>query len=402
MQLNELDNFNLGDAIYFHDELNPALFDGDKMKDRVREQLLLIAEDFVDHLGINNLDITDITISGSNAAYSYTRHSDIDLHILVDMSKFNDDDVYRELFDAKKTVYNDSHDITIDGYEVELYVQDTNQPVISLGEYSILHNSWNRLPRKRRAHVDQIATKLKYEKLIKLGSYAYKTNSAEKIKNVLRTIKKYRQAGLDLNGEFGPENLAFKIMRKKGLIKKLYDKLQDLHDERLSLPESVNEEKEPLIMYHVTPTRNLPFIKRRGLIPTMGSRSSQIEHEVHGVFLFPDKISAEDAVMNWLGDQFDEDEDLAMLAVNVSGLEDSIQAGAEYEKISTVPIEPSRIKVIHTMLECSGYIPSVKQKNDPRFKTALTVDITPYSIQDNARKLGSKIKRDGRPPLLRA
>lgn len=287
MQLNELDNFNLGDAIHFHNELNPAIFDGDKMKDVVREQLLLIAEDFVDHLGINNLDISDITISGSNAAYSYTRHSDIDLHILVDMNKFKDDDVYRELFDAKKTVYNDTHDIKIDWYEVELYVQDTNQPVISLGEYSILHNSWIRLPRKRRAHIDQLATKLKYQKLHKLGSYAYKTNSAEKIKNVLRTIKKYRQAGLDLNGEFGPENLAYKIMRKQGLIKKLYDKLQDLHDERLSLPEA------------------------------------------------------------------------------------------------------------------SGYIPSTKEKNDPRFKTALTVDVTPYSIQDNAKKLGSKITRAGIPPLLR-
>jgi len=31
----------------------------------------------------------------------------------------------------------------------------------------------------------------------------------------------------------------------------------------------------------------------------------------------------------------------------------------------------------------------------------LSVDITPYSIQDNARKLGSKISRAGIPPLLR-
>jgi hypothetical protein len=287
MQLNELAKFKLSDAIYFHNKLNPVIFDGDKLKDDVRIQLLNIAEDFIDHLGINNLHISDITLSGSNAAYSYTRHSDIDLHILVDMNKFNDDDVYRELFDAKKTVYNDTHDIKIDGYEVELYVQDTNQPVISLGEYSILHNSWIRLPRKRRANIDQLATKLKYQKLYKLGSYAYKTNNLEKIKNVLRTIKKYRQAGLDLNGEFGSENLAYKILRKQGLIKKLYDRLQDLHDARLSLPEA------------------------------------------------------------------------------------------------------------------SGYIPSKKEKNDPRFKTALTVDITPISIKDNAKRLGSKISRTGIPPLLK-
>lgn len=238
MNLKELDNFNLGDAVKFHDELNPAIFDGDHMKPEVREQLLLIAEDFVDHLGINHLAIADITISGSSAAYSYTPHSDIDLHILVDMSEFTNDDVYRELFDAKKVVYNDAHNITIGGFDVELYVQDTNQPVVSLGEYSIMNDKWIRLPRKRRANFDQIATKEKYSKLYKLAEFAVKSNDGQKIQNVLRTIKKYRQAGLDLNGEFGPENLAYKALRTKGVIEALYRKLDDLHSKKLSLPET--------------------------------------------------------------------------------------------------------------------------------------------------------------------
>lgn len=287
MNLTELDNFNLGDAVYFHDKLNPALYDGDRLKEDVRKQLLVIAEDFVDHLGIKDLDIEDITISGSNAAYSYTRHSDIDLHILINMETFKNDDVYRELFNAKKTVYNDSHDIIINGYEVELYVQDVNEPVISLGEYSLVKDSWIKLPRKRRAHVDQAATKVKYKKLFKLAEYAIKTNNADKIKNVLRTLKKYRQAGLDFNGEFGPENLAYKILRSKGIIKQLYEKLQGLHDKRLSLP------------------------------------------------------------------------------------------------------------------ECSGYIPSEKEKNDPRWERALSVDVKPDTMKVNAKKLGWNIRRDGIPPTLK-
>lgn len=287
MNLRELDSFKMSDAIKFHKELNPAIFDGDSMKNDVRVQLLNIAEDFVDHLGIRDLDIKDITISGSAAAYSYTRFSDIDLHILVDFSSFSDDDVYRELFNAKKTVYNDQHDITIGGFEVELYVQDTNQPVISLGEYSVLNDKWIRLPRKRRANLDQAATKLKYEKLLGLAEFALKSNNPAKIEGVLKTIKKYRQAGLDESGEFGPENLAFKALRNNGTIDKLYDRLNILHSKKLSLP------------------------------------------------------------------------------------------------------------------ECSGYIPSESQRNDPRWKMALSVDVTPNSIKDNARKLGSKIQRDGRPPLLR-
>jgi hypothetical protein len=51
--------------------------------------------------------------------------------------------------------------------------------------------------------------------------------------------------------------------------------------------------------------------------------------------------------------------------------------------------------------EASGYIPSEKEKNDPRYKTALTVDIKPNSIKKNAKAFGSKISRAGIPPLLR-
>jgi hypothetical protein len=287
MNLKELANFKLHDAIFFHDQLNPAIFESEKMRPYVRDQLILIAEDFIDHLGISDIDVTDVTLSGSNAAYTYTMHSDIDLHILVDMSKLNNDMIYREFFDAKKTIYNDSHDITISGYEVELYVQDTNDPVVSLGEYSVLHDKWIRLPKKSRANLDQNASRLKFDKLYHLAHLALKHNDMDKIENVIKTIKKYRQNGLDMHGEFGPENLAFKALRSKGIIEQLYNRLNSLHSEKLSLPEA------------------------------------------------------------------------------------------------------------------SGYIPSKKEKNDPRFKTALTVDITPNSIRDNARKLGSKISRAGVPPTLR-
>lgn len=49
----------------------------------------------------------------------------------------------------------------------------------------------------------------------------------------------------------------------------------------------------------------------------------------------------------------------------------------------------------------SGYIPSEKEKNDPRYKMALTVDIKPDTMKKNAKKLGSKISRAGIPPQAR-
>ena len=290
--INEIETFRLQDAVTFHDELNPKLFAGNRLRPEVEKQLKIIAEDFIEEMGLSDIHIEDITISGSNAAYSYTKHSDLDLHLLVDMSKLSNDEVYLELFNAKKTIYNDSHDITIRHVPVELYIQNSNQPVISVGEYSILHNKWIRIPSKRRANFDQTATAAKYEKLEKLVRMALKSKDIVKVSNVLHKINQYRQAGLDKGGEFGPENLAYKALRSHGLLTNLY-----------------------------------------ALRDQLRSRDLSIE---------------------------------SMYAT-----------------------------------EASGYIPSEKQKNDPRWKTALTVDIKPDSMKKNAKAFGWDIKRDGTPPLLR-
>ena len=290
--INEIETFRLQDAVTFHDELNPKLFIGNRLRPEVEKQLKIIAEDFIEEMGLSDIHVEDVTISGSNAAYSYTDHSDLDLHLLVDMSKLSNDAVYQEMFDAKKIVYNDSHQITIRKIPVELYIQDSNKPVISVGEYSILHNKWIRPPSKRRANLDQNATAAKYEKLEKLMNLALRSKDIIKVTNVLKKIKQYRQAGLDKGGEFGPENLAFKAVRSQGLLTKLYDLRDRLHSRDLSIE--------------------------------------------------------------------------SMYAT-----------------------------------EASGYIPSEKQKNDSRWKTALTVDIKPDTMKKNAKAFGWNIKRDGTPPLLR-
>jgi hypothetical protein len=43
------------------------------MRPEVRDQLLTIAEDFREHLGLANIDVKDITVLGSNAA-THTLH----------------------------------------------------------------------------------------------------------------------------------------------------------------------------------------------------------------------------------------------------------------------------------------------------------------------------------------
>jgi hypothetical protein len=238
MNILELDTYDLGDAVKFNDRLNPRLFGPDeRLRPEVREQLMTIAEDFQQFLGVKDLELKDITVSGSNAAYTYTPHSDIDLHLVVDLPEADASEVYRELFDAKKYAYNDQHNITIGGYDVELYVQDARKTHHSQGIYSVLNNDWVAVPKRRRPDVDDISVKSKFEDLGHRIEDTIATGDYEKISALADKIKTYRQAGLDAHGEFGPENLAFKILRKQGLIEKLYAARNAAKDQLLSLDE---------------------------------------------------------------------------------------------------------------------------------------------------------------------
>ena len=59
------------------------------------------------------------------------------------------------------------------------------------------------------------------------------------------------------------------------------------------------------------------------------------------------------------------------------------------------------MKINEIIYEASGYIPSEKEKNDPRYCMALTVDVHSDSIKKAASQLGSKISRAGIPPILK-
>jgi phosphoheptose isomerase len=237
MNILELDQYRLSDAIKFNDRLNPKIWDAkENMRPEVRQRLLDIAANFQEFLGVENIDLEDITVSGSNAAYTYTDHSDIDLHLVVRMPE-DCDEVYRELFDAKKYQYNDIHDYRIRGADVELYVQDSANPVVSLGEYSVLKDTWIRVPQRRRAKIDHTVTQNKYQDLKSRIQSALQNDDQDKVSHLIDKIRVMRRVGLDKNGEFGPENLVFKMLRTQGWIKKLYQSRAQAQDRALSLTE---------------------------------------------------------------------------------------------------------------------------------------------------------------------
>ena len=222
-----------------HQELNPDLWQGDALKSNVKDQLLLIAKDFYDTLKIKEAP-EDITITGSSANYNYTPTSDIDLHLLVNFANVTcDEEITRDYLLAKKSLWNDKHDITIFGREVEVYVQDTNEPHVSTGVYSILHDTWVEHPEQIDAESINLYEALYKKKLaeyVDLIEHNLKKNTNHNYLKKLRgKISQMRKDGLATGGQFSVENLVFKKLRSMGYLDKLAQLETDAYDASMSL-----------------------------------------------------------------------------------------------------------------------------------------------------------------------
>jgi predicted nucleotidyltransferase len=229
-------NFSLDNAVVFHGQLNPKLFQDNQLRADVRKALITIAKHFEEFIGVQ-LSVKDITISGSNAAYSYTPYSDLDLHIVVDVP---DTEEYAELLDAKKNVYNARHDIKVKGIDVELYAQDADQTHHSLGIYSVLNNSWVDEPKREKVNIDKQDVEQKYSNYKNRIRVVLDQDDIAVAKDMWDDIKRMRKVGLETSGEFSSENLVFKMLRSQGWIEQLNAYIQALQDKELSIEQRLS------------------------------------------------------------------------------------------------------------------------------------------------------------------
>jgi hypothetical protein len=221
-------------AVVFHKRLNPKLWRKGLLKPEIRYQLLKISKHFVDYLGIDQLNLQDVTISGSNAGYTYSRASDIDLHLIVTIPK-DKKVLLKQFYDAKKNQYNFTYNITLKGIDVELYVQDNEQPHTSAGIYSVLDDKWLKIPHTKEDTVDRMEVKEKYKHYAAKIRMALRSDNLKSIRAVYDDIKNMRQHGLSQTGELGVENITFKVLRAKGLIEKLRNHISNIEAKGISL-----------------------------------------------------------------------------------------------------------------------------------------------------------------------
>ncbi len=222
--------------------LQPDYWNNMVLNPDVRIQLLKIAEDLIEQLEIG-VSVEDIVLTGSMAGYNWHDLSDVDLHILLDFSKIDDNvDLVKKFLDNRRMNWNKAHEIMIRGHEVEVYFQDSREDHQSPGMYSLGSGSWLQKPTKEEANLDLAAIEAKAEKIAQEIEQAErlfddsKTRSAyELASSIKEKIKKLRAAGLERDGVNSVENLAFKLLRNSNFLSRLgslkvlsYDKMMSI------------------------------------------------------------------------------------------------------------------------------------------------------------------------------
>ena len=231
--------------------LNPKVWENSedpkkaKMIPKVRKALERIADEFIDDLG-EDVFVEDVYLMGSLANFNWSEYSDFDLHVIVDFERYDDqEELYKELFDLKKKLFNDKHNIKIFGYDVEVYAQGISDESHSDGVYSVMNNEWVHKPKRTSKDLDMsvLKTKIKSwtDKIDDAIEDAKSEGNVETLKKLKDKLKDYRQSGLDKDGEFSYENLVFKYLRRSGHIGKLFDEKTKIKDKELSIETQIQE-----------------------------------------------------------------------------------------------------------------------------------------------------------------
>jgi hypothetical protein len=228
-----------------HTQLEPQMWDEKVLKEKIADRLKQIAADFLKSLDVA-VDLVDLRLTGSLANYTWSKYSDVDLHLVVDFSLMGEDlGLVKSYFDQARMRWNDNHDIMLYGYEVEIYVENINEDHQSSGIYSILSREWIEEPDPEMVPIDIPTARKKSDDIetrinlvghmVDAKKYKSSLRAIEAIKHKIRTM---RQAGLDSPArEFSAENIAFKILRRDHILEKLNALKKEAYDKLMSMSE---------------------------------------------------------------------------------------------------------------------------------------------------------------------
>ena len=203
--------------------LNPKLWSNGKLRKKLRAGFLKIANEFYKFLDVD-APVKDIIIIGSSANYNWTEHSDIDLHVVINYGQVGDNlHLVKNYMHAKKSIWNENYPLSLKGMNIELYAQDVNEKLHStVASYSLMQNKWLTKPMADMISIDDAIIQQKAE------PYEYEIDSLKasdphiekKIQSIKNRLRHLRQTGLDAEGEYSIENMAYKHLRNRGYLER--------------------------------------------------------------------------------------------------------------------------------------------------------------------------------------
>lgn len=223
-------------VIVYNKTLNKDFWNDNKViRTEVRNALLKIAYNFYKDIELK-AHIRDIYFLGSSANFNWTPTSDVDLHLLIDFNDFpmspETAKKYTKLISKK---WNEEQNISIKGHNVEVYIQNISEENRSTGVYSLTVNKWIKEATPQNIILDKILIQQKYTTWLGRINKAITSKNINLLKMVMQDLIKMREVGLTSTGEFSTENLVFKILRQRNVIKKLKDSIQSIKNTELSL-----------------------------------------------------------------------------------------------------------------------------------------------------------------------
>lgn len=222
----------------YNTQLNPAIWNGLVLNKEVKDKLIQVANDFYKDTELT-APIIDILFVGSLANYNWSNYSDFDLHLVINFKNVGEKpELVEKYVNQLKSAWNKDHDIHINGYNVEVFIQDVTKQNRSSGVYSLLTGNWVSKPKYENFSVDKNLIQNKYTDAVYKINSAIKESNLELLKTTLKDVYDMRQAGLDRGGELSTENLVFKILRSRGHLEKLRNAITSTYDKQISSKES--------------------------------------------------------------------------------------------------------------------------------------------------------------------
>lgn len=223
----------------YNETLCPDLWDSAQHLDpKIRANLLQMANDFYEKTELP-APIIDVYLMGSAANYNWTPDSDIDVHVIIDYSKLQmPPETAKQTVKTVGAQWNSEHNILIKGHKVEMNLQNsTEQKPYVMGIYSLNKDQWLRKPFKMSFNLNRQVLKFQYETMKNYVNNAIRSRDREQMKSAKKYLDAYRQYGLDTYGELSYENIIYKMLRARGLIKQLKDSITQVYDKQMTVAE---------------------------------------------------------------------------------------------------------------------------------------------------------------------